>query len=259
MHGRGHAASRRTCRPAILTVCLLAALAASSAVRMAKAQTPVELELVLAVDASSSVSGPEFDLQMQGLAAAFRDPAVRAAIADAGPGGIAVALVQWSSPGQQVVAIDWTSIVDAASAAALAESIASCERLILGETSLDGALAFATALLAGNDFAGNRRVIDLSGDGQANWGPDPDAVRDRAVAAGMTINALAVVNEQAGLGDYYRAHVIGGAGAFVLAAADYGDFARAVRLKLIREIGPDVISSDQHRRERQATNLHRGD
>jgi len=239
--------------------CLLAALGSSIPSREAAAQIPVELELVFAVDASSSVSGPEFDLQMQGLADAFRDPLVIAAIGGAGSRGIAVALVQWSSPGQQVAAIDWMPISDTASAEMMARRIESCGRLILGETAIDGGLAFAVAQLASNDFTGARRVIDLSGDGQANWGPDPDAVRDRAVAAGITINALAVVNEQPALEDYYRAHVIGGAGAFVLGAAGYADFGRAIRLKLIREIGDDVLSSVQGARRVQGAQHMRGD
>jgi hypothetical protein len=238
-------------RLASAAIGLLAAIAAANDV--ARAQTPVDLELVLAVDASSSVSGPEFDLQMQGLATAFRDPDVRTAIRQAGPQGIAVALAQWSSPGHQVVVVDWTAVADDASAESLAARLESSRRLILGETALDGALAFATALLENNGFAGRRRVIDVSGDGQANWGPDPDSARDRAVAAGITINALAVVNEQAHLDDYYRAHVIGGEGAFVLAAADYADFARAMRLKLLRELARDVVSSPREAREQTAT------
>src|SRR3990170_7492355 len=145
---------------------LCAAAGLSSAAAPAAAQAvAVELELVLAVDASGSVSAAEFDLQTRGLAGAFRDPAVIAAIRDAGPDGIVVALMQWSSPGQQVVAVDWTVAYDAASAAALADRIEAAGRLILGETAIDVALRFAAGLIDANRFAGRRRVIDLSGDG----------------------------------------------------------------------------------------------
>ncbi len=109
-------------------------------------------------------------------------------------------------------------------------------RLILGETAVDGALRVALAELAANAFSGHRQVIDVSGDGATNWGPLPDRIRDRAVAAGVTINGLAIVNEQPDLGRYYREHVIGGPGAFVIVAADYADFARAMRQKLLEEI-----------------------
>lgn len=219
------------------------ALGALAAVpRSVAAQAPVELELVLAVDASGSVSAAEFDLQVHGLAGAFRDPEVIAAIRSAGPAGIAVALVQWSGPGQQLVAVDWSLVSDADSAAALARRIVAAGRLIMGETAIDGGLAFAMGMLTTNDLAGRRRIIDVSGDGETNWGAPPDRVRDRAVAAGITINGLAIVNEQPALADYYRVHVIGGAGAFVVTAADYADFTRAVRIKLIREIGEGPIS-----------------
>jgi hypothetical protein len=208
----------------------------------------VELLLVLAVDASSSVSADEFDLQMRGLAAAFRAPEVVQAIAETEPRGIAVALVQWSSPGSQVVAVDWTVVDVPASVEALARRIEGSGRLILGETSIEGALTFSMGLLRNSSFAADRRVIDVSGDGQSNWGPDPDAVRDQAIASGITINALAVANEQPNLGAYYRDHVIGGPGAFVLTADDYDDFARAIRAKLLQEIGGEVLSSVPTRR-----------
>lgn len=236
--------------------CLVSAVATSAA---GAGEVHVELELVLAVDASGSVSGSEFELQLRGLADAFRDPAVVAAVDHLAPNGMAVALFQWSSPGQQVVAVDWSVVSDAASAAAMADRIESSGRLILGETAIEGGLAFAVNLLASNHFVGRRRVVDVSGDGQANWGPDPDAVRDRAVADGITINALAVVNEQARLEDYYRAHVIGGSGAFVLSAADYTDYARAIRLKLLQEIGQDVLSSQDGWERRQAAVLPRSE
>jgi Protein of unknown function (DUF1194) len=200
------------------------------------AQIPVPLELILAVDASGSVSADEFDLQVKGIADAFRDPAVISAIRGAGPGGIAVALMQWSSPGHQVMAVNWQLVSDRASAELLAQQIITVGRLILGETAIDRALRFATAELSTNDYSGRRRVIDLSGDGATNWGGLPDEARDEAVAAGVTINALAILNEQPDLDRYFQDHVIGGLGAFVVTALDYEDFARAIRLKLIEEI-----------------------
>lgn len=223
-----------------LVVMALGAAAAVS--RLAVAQAPVELELILAVDASGSVSAAEFDLQVQGLAGAFRDPDVVAAIRDAGPTGVAVALVQWSGPGQQIVAVDWSLVSDADSAAALARRIVAAGRLIMGETAIDGGLAFAMGLLTTNELVGRRRIIDVSGDGETNWGAPPDRMRDRVVAAGITINGLAIVNEQPALGEYYRVHVIGGNGAFVVTATNYLDFARAIRIKLIQEISEGPIS-----------------
>jgi hypothetical protein len=170
----------------------------------AVAQTPVPLELILAVDASGSVSTDEFDLQVKGLADSFRDPTVISAIRDAGLGGIAVALMQWSSPGHQVMAVNWQVVSDRASAERLAQQIVTVGRLILGETAIDPALRFAMAEILTNDYSGQRQIIDLSGDGATNWGGLPDKARDEAVATGITINALAIMNEQPDLGRYFQ-------------------------------------------------------
>lgn len=216
--------------------------------RAAFAQADVMLELMLAVDASGSVSTAEFDLQVKGLAGAFRDPVVVSAIRSAGP--IAVALMQWSSPGQQVMAVDWQRLSDRATAEILARKIITAGRLILGETAIAAALKFAVAEIASNEYSGRRRIIDLSGDGATNWGASPDTIRDEAVKAGITINGLAIENEQPDLGRYYKDHVIGGPDAFVVTASDYDDFARAIRLKLVEEIQgkPAAQRNEQGRR-----------
>jgi hypothetical protein len=60
-------------------------------------------------------------------------------------------------------------------------------------------------------------------------------VRDIGVAAGVTINALAVLSEEPDLLDHYRAEVIGGPGAFAMHTPDYAAFAEAIREKLLRE------------------------
>jgi hypothetical protein len=203
----------------------------------AHAQVAVELELVLAVDTSASVDATEFDLQMRGLATAFRDPGIVATIRRAAPGGIAVSLVQWGGPLSQRLSVGWAHVDDAASAERFAARVEAARRAYVVEpTAIAHALNFAMELFAENGFAGRRRVIDVSGDGPNNYGYHPDAMRDWAVNAGITVNGLAVLGEHDDLEPYYRDHVIGGPGAFLVRAADYGDFARAIRLKLMREI-----------------------
>lgn len=204
----------------------------------------VELELVLAVDASSSVDVAEFDLQVRGLANAFRHPDVIGAIHSVGADGIVVALVQWSSPGQQNVVVDWTRVFDAASAARLADRIETSSRQMVGTTAIDKVLLFSRQILKTNGFVGRRKAVDVSGDGPTNFGPDPDRMRDRAVAAGITINGLAILNEVLDLDLCYRDHVIGGPGAFIMTATDYSDFGRAIRLKLMREIRGAPLALD---------------
>lgn len=197
----------------------------------------VDLELILAVDSSSSVNYEEFNLQMRGLAEAFRHPAVRAAIASATPNGIAVSLVQWSGDGDQVQAVDWAEVRGAATADALARRIDATGRLVIGgATAIGSVISFATDLLRDNSFQGIRRAIDVSGDGTNNQGELAASARARANAAGITVNGLAILNEEPDLGTYFLAGVVGGPRAFLLTADDYEDFARAIRIKLITEI-----------------------
>lgn len=221
---------------AVAVLCALTVMIAGVGPSAAERPVPVAIELVLAVDASGSVDAAEFDLQMRGLANAFRDPDVVAAIRGAGSGGVAVALVQWSGPGHQLVVVDWITVFDASSARHFADRIEAAGRQIHGETSITHALRFCMQLFGTNGFSGRRKVIDVSGDGPTNFGFPPDAMRDLAAAAGITINGLAIVNEWPDLDRYYRDHVIGGPGAFVVTAGDYQDFATAIRLKLIQEI-----------------------
>lgn len=204
---------------------------------LAQDRVPVDLELLLAVDASSSVSSAEFDLQMRGLAEAFRHPAVIGAIRAAGDLGIAVSLIQWSDNRRQAIALRWTAVKGEASSLALSREIESTPRFLVGGgTAISGALKFAIRQFDRNGFNGRRKVIDLSGDGRANQGAQPSRMRDLAVATGITVNGLAILNEDQTVDRYYHANVIGGTGSFVMTADDYGDFARAMLEKLIKEI-----------------------
>ena len=90
-------------------VVALATLAFTVGVAPSRASAEfVDLELVLAVDASSSVNYDEFSLQLNGLAAAFGNPLlIKALESAAGQGGIAVSLMQWSDTNKQQLAIGW--------------------------------------------------------------------------------------------------------------------------------------------------------
>ena len=197
----------------------------------------VDLELLLAVDVSPSVDPGEYDLQMRGLAQALRDPSVVDAIKSAAPRGVALALMQWAGPGEQTLSVAWSEVRDQASADAFAAKISAVTRLSTnGGTAVGDALGRGVLLLAESKFRGARQVIDISGDGRTNEGDSPAPIRTRAVLAGITVNGLVIVNEEQQLSRYYRERVIGGPGAFVLQVNDFEDFARAMRMKLIREI-----------------------
>ncbi len=214
-----------------------AALFCAATETAAAADRRVDLELVLAVDISSSVSTEEFNLQMGGLANAFRTPEVAAAIGASGDLGVAVALIQWSDNRRQYLAVDWALVHDSTSAHAFADRVAAAPRLVVGGgTAIGGAIKFGAAQIAGNAYRGQRKVIDVTGDGHTNQGWPDRPLRDAAVASGITINGLVILNEEPDLSAYYRANVIGGTGAFVMATMDFRSYGEAIIAKLIREI-----------------------
>jgi len=211
----------------------------------ALATEPVRLELVLAVDCSSSVNRYEFELQMEGIAAAFEDPAVLAALEQTGSTGIAVSLLQWSSAGAQTRAVGWTRIAGRVDAFAFANTVRTTGRVVSGgATALGNAIDAAVLWTQNNGFQGERQVIDVSGDGRSNEGGSPAFARAAANNAGITINGLAILNEEPRLARYYLAGVVGGPGAFLLTADDFDDFAVAMRRKLYFEIvGPPIAAA----------------
>src|SRR5262249_6926716 len=224
--------------PALDAICFAVALVlACSVCTQAVAQTAVDLQLVLAVDASGSVDQRRFELQMQGYVAAFRNPRVLQAIQSGATQAIAVTMVQWTGPALQIQVLPWTLINDAATAQAFAAAIvATPRRLFSGGTTLRRAHHLARPLLTDRPFKGTRHVIDISGDGSNNRGRPAASARDDAVRAGIVINGLPILALEPDLERYYLDHVIGGPGAFVIAAENYETFADAIIKKLIREM-----------------------
>jgi hypothetical protein len=218
----------------------LAALAASSA-RPAARIEPVDVELVIATDVSPSIDGEEAQLQREGTAEAFLDPQVIQAIQAGALGKIGVAYVDFSSRQYNKIVINWMVIKDRASATAFATALRNAAPGYGRHTSISEAIELGEFLIEGNNFEGTKKVIDISGDGPNNWGRAVNEVRDEAVRKNITINGLPIVEDE-GFGSYpnldrYFANcVIGGAGAFVVTAKGFRDFARAIRNKLILEI-----------------------
>lgn len=207
------------------------------------AAAPVDLALALAVDVSASVDFQEFGLMIGGYAEAFREAELAARLTSGTHGAAAVAMLFWSGPGARDLAVPWTRVASAAQAAALAEAIEYAPRIVpAGATALGEGLAAAAALLARCPYPAARRVIDVSGDGSNNAGLPVAAGRAAALALGATVNALAVVDEEPDLEDYYRDTVIGGPGAFVMRAEDYAAFAAAIRRKLFREAAGPLVA-----------------
>ena len=201
----------------------------------------VDLALVLAVDCSFSVDFREFALQMKGLGQAFRKPEVKRAIALGNLQRIAVSVVQWSDESNQVVAMPWTILETEEDGDLFGETLMSMPRkLAEGGTSISSALLYSAALLTKAPRA-QRLVIDVSSDGRNNVGVPVNAVRDRLVGQGITINALTILNEWPTLDVYFQNQVVGGEGHFVIPANDYQAYADAIYRKLLREItGPGI-------------------
>ncbi len=205
---------------------------------------PVDLELVLAVDTSASVDAREYRLQMEGLVHAFRDPEVIAAIRTTGSRGIAVTVVHWSSAHQQKQVVPWTKVFDEGSAYSFAAAISDHpKRDYADSTGIGGVIEYGERLIRRNGFDGRRKSIDVSADGVNNSGVQPELVRKKVVAEGITINGLAILSDNPFLFKYFDEAVIGGPGAFVLTVASYNDIIEGTRNKLLREISVAVAQA----------------
>jgi len=211
-------------------------------------RSPVDLALVLVTDVSRSIDDSEFALEKQGYASAFTDGRVIDAIRGGVNGAIAVAYVEFAGETQVRTVLDWTTIRDAASASGFADRLVAAPRSFWGRTAISAGVDHATQLLAEAPVTATRRAIDVCGDGTNNAGRAITEARDQALAAGITINGLAIINEHpaswtfahvqppGGLDTYYRQNVAGGPGSFVLVVRDFHSFGEAMTRKLVHEI-----------------------
>ncbi|MFZ0460146.1 MAG: DUF1194 domain-containing protein [Rhodoplanes sp.] len=210
--------------------------------------TEVDLLLALAADVSRSVDQQKFNLQRKGYAAAITNPRVIQAIRSGRFGRIAVCYIEWSGSISQNLLIDWTVINDAASARRFASQLAEAPRSFVDLTSISAGIDFAVAQIERAPFEAKRRVIDISGDGDDNnIGREVTDARDDAIAKGVTVNGIVVLDETllsedgspystTELEHYFRDNVIGGPGAFVMVAQDFSAFGNVILNKLMAEI-----------------------
>ena len=214
----------------------------------ARAAEPVDMALVLVSDVSRSVDDSEFQMEKAGYAAALNDPRVLAAIRGGAIGAIAIAYVEFAGSYEVNTVLDWRVVRDAASARQFTDALDSAQRSFWGRTSISAGIDRAMRMLSENGFEAQRRVIDVAGDGTNNSGREVAAARDDAVAAGVTVNGLAIINEHpvsytyahvqppGGLTEWYRQNVAGGAGSFVVEVREFPAFGEAMTRKLINEI-----------------------
>lgn len=223
-------------RPAAPGLALAAALAGG-----AEAARACSLALVLAIDISSSVNAREYEIQLGGIVAAFRDAEIRAAILETAP--VAVAVYEWSGRVQQDLVRGWTLLASEAEIDAFAESLARHRRSYdVFPTAIGRALEFGLGLLAAAPAPCARRVIDISGDGVNNDDPPASAWWPAADALGVTVNGLVIKGAWPDPEPHYREEVIRGPGAFLVVARNgFEDYPDLIRGKLLRELRPETL------------------
>jgi adenosylcobinamide amidohydrolase len=237
----------------------------ATALPMARAQAPadeVDTALIVSVDVSNSVDDARYKLQMEGIARALEDPSVIQAIIGGAKGGILFSMITWAD--QAKVNLPWTHITNAEEAKAAAMRVRALPRQGGEFTCMSRMMGFVSDKIVPQIPAKAAKVVlDVSGDGRDNCNePEPvEKVRDELVSYGVTVNGLPILegNEGEGEGpggvptqsylpaapgdstgtpleDWYRDHVKGGPGSFVLPANGYADFGRAIRQKFVLEV-----------------------
>ena len=241
-----------------LTLPLLLALTAWTTATPNKAHgddavdRPVDLALVLLTDVSNSMDDREYEMVKDGYRAAFSDPDVIAAILSNSK-GVAVAYVEFSGQNEFTMVRGWDVLSSPSSAQSFGDAVAAAPRTSAGNTALAASLGKAAQLLSTGAFASARRVIDVASDDISDQTKSA-RVRDAAVAAGITINALPFINDRPigtydghmsyasahwglqSMAEVYRRNVLGGPGSFLIEVHDYGAFGEALKRKLLREL-----------------------
>src|SRR5262245_29649271 len=214
---------------------------------MSKVEGKSDLALVLAVDASGSIDTSEFRLQLNGIANAFRQREVLGAIQSGPAGAIDVALLLWGDEIKDSVSSGWFRVSTDREADACAAYVAAHPRHALGTTSVGNGILAALTLLREVAERVDRLCIDVSGDGRETillrvrrHAVAPTDARSIAERSQVTINALAIQNEEADLGQWYRSNIVTGDG-FVMSIDRVEAFGRAMQSKLIREIRPLMV------------------
>ncbi|MGB0499330.1 MAG: DUF1194 domain-containing protein [Rubricella sp.] len=213
-----------------IAACLVATAAPASECRLA---------LLLAIDISQSVSVSEYALQREGTAAAFEDPEIRATLLSGRP--VAIAAFEWSGERETYLRVPWRLLESEADIDAVAATIRGGARPFGGNTAAGRALETARDYID-DAPACDARTIDISTDGPNNAGPQPDTVTGAPGWGNVTVNALVINGDDAPeLVARWLRGGIRGEHAFVEVAADFEDYARAFRRKLLREIEPPLM------------------
>ncbi|WP_159454075.1 DUF1194 domain-containing protein [Roseovarius albus] len=203
-----------------------------------------ELALVIALDVSRSVDKFEYILMRNGVGDALLDDDVIELIGWM-PGGLQVTVTQWGGAGQQRQPIAWRRLSDRQSVIEFVEDLIKIDRgFWYADTSVSEALLHADFMFQQLETPCRRHVIDVSGDGISNAGPEVNPISIAVAERGVTINGLVVAGAQPDPVVYYLSEVIRGPLAFVEVTQGYDDYARAMKRKLLRELAPSISMLD---------------
>jgi Ca-activated chloride channel family protein len=191
------------------------------------------IALALTVDVSGSINEKEYRLQMDGVAAALRDRSVADALVSS---EVALMLVQWSGSSRQEVSVGWRRMLSLERVYAFADLAEQAPRAwAVYSTGIGNALLFTSAQFDEVSDC-EHKVIDVSGDGYSNEGPDPSEIAQALALQGFQINGLAIEGDEFELTEYYRHNVVAGEAAFVFTAETYADYPKTIWRKLLSEL-----------------------
>lgn len=188
--------------------------------------------LILAMDVSNSVDPGEFRLQVDGLAAALRDPEIAEILVR---DQVALSVVQWSGVDAQEVSLDWTQMLSPRHVQLFAGAVQQLPRaFVMSNTAPAEAMRMALRHFERGPACA-RRILDMSGDGTPNAGGELGGIRRMAERSGITVNGLAIESLGRAITNFYLRNVVTSDG-FVETARGHRDYARAIRRKILREI-----------------------
>jgi len=149
-------------------------MAASCLLATAAQAQQVDLEIVLAMDGSGSISSDEFLLQVIGTAAALEDASVQHAILPGPTGHVAIAAAIWSDAAFPKYPTEWHLLSSPQSIDDFAQRLLNFNNPANagerqgkggGGTGIGDGIVYALEMIRSNNFNGTRKVVDVSGDG----------------------------------------------------------------------------------------------
>lgn len=210
-----------------------------------------DVNIVTGIDVSDSITRHDEWLQYAGLARGVVDERFLRRVAEGEHRRVGFLAFTWSSDGEVNVVVPWTVIETPADAARAANALDTAPRIDRsgfgtyrplslsqgsgGMTDIAEALTSALQLAGAAPFPARRSVVNILSNGVDNNGQDPRPVRDQAILQGITVNGI-VFGGRTGLADYFRANIIGGAGAFLMEVEQPADLPAALERKFWQDL-----------------------